>query len=186
MKAAVLVIDMLEDFFLSGPLSERRGRLTAATNRLVIAARDAAVPVIWVRQEFESDLSDAYLLMKDKGNRITIRGTNGCKLLSELDVSEADHEIIKKRYSAFFDTDLEYLLVSQGIEHLIMAGVNTHACIRSSAVDAYQRDYRVTIALDAVDSYDENYHVESLRYFEQSIGKLQDNDQIIRGCLTCN
>lgn len=180
MKFAVVVIDMLEDFFKSPPLSEKREGLTRATNTLVQQARQSGGMVVWIRQEFEPDLSDAYLSMKDHNTHITIRGTKGCQILRELDVANEDSVLIKKRYSAFYQTDLTKLLEVASIEHLVLTGVNTHACVRATAVDAYQQDFRVSLATDAVDSYDEQYHRESLRYLEQSIARLTSTETLIQ------
>ena len=185
MTVAIIIVDMLEDFFRTPPLSQERASLISSTNELTKAARAKSIPVIWIRQEFKDDLSDAYLSMKDSGNKITISGTDGCKLLAELEVESLDHEVIKKRYSAFFSTDLDKLLCQLNCSRVVIAGVNTHACVRSTAVDAYQRDYRVTLALDAISSYDKGYHEESMRYMKQSIGEALTNTQIVERHLTC-
>jgi nicotinamidase-related amidase len=55
---AVLVIDMLEDFFVDGRLKEVRRDLTARVNTLTYRARNANLPVIWIRQEFREDLEE--------------------------------------------------------------------------------------------------------------------------------
>jgi nicotinamidase-related amidase len=143
-------------------------------------AREVSAPVIWVRQEFEDDLADAFLSMRQTGRRVTIRGTPGCQLLAELDRRPDDHEIVKKRYSAFFGTRLEELLESLGCTHTVICGVNSHACIRTTAIDAYQRDYHVLLAREAISSYDEEYHRESMRYLERSIGTVLTNAELRR------
>src|SRR5687767_12949877 len=106
-KPALLVIDMCEDFFRDGRLLELRPSLCKAMNELVAFFRASGFPIIWVRQEFEPDLSDAFLSMRKTGTRITIKGTAGANVLSELDKKEEEVEIIKKRYSAFFATTLD-------------------------------------------------------------------------------
>ena len=175
---AVIVIDMLEDFFMKSPLSDRRRDLCASINALTSQAHRNQWPVVWIRQEFAPDLSDAFQSMKDTGTHITIQDTKGSQLLEELAVKADDHLVIKKRYSGFYGTALDTLLQSLSCSHLIFAGVNTHACVRSTAVDAYQRDYRVILASDAISSYDDEYHRESMRYLAQSIGVVQTNQQI--------
>ena len=107
---ALLVIDMLNDFFRDGPLAEQRAELTKNVNRLVSRARSDGIPIIWVRQEFEPDLSDAFLDMRKRDVHVTIAGTDGCRILSELNRQPEDHEIVKKRYSAFHGTSLDALL----------------------------------------------------------------------------
>lgn len=177
-RPVFLFVDLLNDFFMEPPLSTQRAALTQAVNELARFARAAACPVVWVRQEFESDLSDAFLRMRESGRRVTIKGTEGCQLLSELVRHEGDHEIVKRRYSAFFGTGLAELLDTLSCTHLIMGGVNSHACIRATAIDAYQMDYRIVLATDAISSYDPEFHRESMRYLAQSIGTPMNNADI--------
>lgn len=178
MRPAFIFVDLLEDFFANSPLSERRAALADAVNDLARHSCERACPVIWVRQEFEPDLSDAFLSMRDSGTHITIRGTDGCKIIREIGREPTDHEIVKRRYSAFFDTKLATLLSSLNTSHIVVGGINTHACVRATAVDAYQRDYRVILAINTISSYDGEYHRESMRYPAQSIGTPMTNSEI--------
>jgi nicotinamidase-related amidase len=178
MKTAMLIIDILQDFFKEGQLKDHREKLATSINELINFGREKDLPIIWVRQEFKDDLSDAFLAMRKSGNKITIENTEGCQLLPELDRQENDHEIVKKRYSAFFKTELDDLLNRLNVDTLILAGVNTHACIRTTAVDAYQRDYEVILATDCTDSYDEEFHKVSLRYLARSISGQLTNEEI--------
>lgn len=165
-----LIVDMLEDFFRKPPLSDRREELIGAANEVVGVAREWSAPVIWVRQEFEPDLSDAFLSMRRTGRRVTIKGTPGCELLAGLDRQPHDHEVVKQRYSAFFGTGLDELLEELGCTHTVICGINSHACVRATAIDAYQRDYPVLLPREAIASYDDGYHQESMRYLGRSIG----------------
>ena len=169
-QPVLLVIDMLNDYFWQGPLADRRGALVHSINELVALFRSRQWPIVWVRQEFAPDLSDAFLSMRDQGIAVTIAGTPGCQILHELDVHVADPVIVKKRYSPFFGTHLDDVLASLKPDFLVLAGINTHACVRTAAIDAYQRDYRVVIAADCVASYDEEHHRVTLRYLK---GKTQ-------------
>jgi nicotinamidase-related amidase len=178
-KPVLIIIDMCQDFFLDGRLAELKLKLSNSINELTKAFRESKFPIIWVRQEFENDLSDAFLIMRKTGKRITIKGTPGAQLLPELEVSSEDLEIIKKRYSAFFQTGLGALLKSLEASHLILAGVNTHACIRTAAVDGYQRDYEIILANDCINSYDAEFHRDSKRYLEGRVGTFISNAQIL-------
>jgi nicotinamidase-related amidase len=176
-RPAVIVIDMLRDFLDSWEAA-RRADLVQAINELVDSARRASVPVIWVRQEFEPDLRDAFPEMRAKGIRIVIKGTPGCEILPELAVAPSDAVIVKKRYSAFYGTDLDEMLARLAPDTLILAGINTHACVRTTAIDAYQRDWPVVIAKDCVDSYDKEHHDISLRYMKDKIAQVMSNQEI--------
>lgn len=170
----LVVIDMLVDFFERSPaLARQRAGLVAGINDLAARFRGAGRPVIWVRQEFRADLSDAFLDMRHRRISITIEGTEGSRVLPELEREQADLEIVKKRYSAFFGTDLDELLPSIEARTLVLAGINSHACVRVTAIDAYQRDYRVILAADCIGSYDPEHHDLSVKYLmEREMGFL--------------
>jgi nicotinamidase-related amidase len=176
-RPVLIVIDMLNDYLGTWEKGKRQ-RLTQSINELVGLMRGASKPVIWVRQEFEADLHDAFLEMKAKGIRVTIKGTEGCRIVPELAVAEQGPVIVKKRYSAFYGTELEKLLAQLGPDTLILAGINTHACIRTTAIDAYQRDWPVVLAGDCVDSYDQEHHAISLAYMKDKIAGVMSNDEI--------
>jgi nicotinamidase-related amidase len=177
--AALLVVDMLQDFFVDGPLAARRHELIQRTNELVDAFHAQACPVIWVRQEFAPDLSDAFLEMRRRGISKTIVGTAGAQLLPELHREDGDVVVIKKRYSAFFRTNLDDILgrIQPGV--LVVLGVNTHACIRATVVDAYQRDCSVIVADECDASYDMEQHELTKRYLDGKLASFRSNQQIV-------
>ena len=177
MTPALLVIDLLNDFLERWPAAARK-RLLDATNELIAMLRRNSTPVIWVRQEFEPDLSDAFAEMREKGIRVAIRGTAGAQIVPELKVAAGDRMVVKKRYSAFFQTNLDQLLAELQPDTLVLAGINTHACIRMTAIDAYQRDWKVVLAADCIDSYDREHHEISQRYMKDKIAALMTNDEI--------
>ena len=183
MKASVLivpvliVIDMLSDFMADWEPGRRR-QLVQSINELVAIFRDHSRPIIWVRQEFEPDLSDAFPEMKAKGIHTVIKGTPGCQILPELSVSPSDTVLVKKRYSAFFGTELDEKLALLMPDAIVLAGVNTHACIRTTAIDAYQRDWPVVLALDCIGSYDREHHEISLKYMKDKIAAVLTNEEI--------
>src|SRR5262245_45492014 len=105
MDFALLIIDVLVDFFERVPeLSAQRARLVAATNQLTEAVRGAGQPVIWVRQEFRPDLSDAFLDMRRRGVAVTIAGTEGSKILPELKQAASDYVVVQNSTRAFYGT----------------------------------------------------------------------------------
>lgn len=172
-KAALIVVDMLNDFFeRSRVLEAQRPGLVANINALAQTFRTASLPVLWVRQEFAPDLHDAFLDMRANKTSITITGTPGCELLPELERLSTDPVIVKKRYSAFFGTVLDARLSETAPETLVIAGVNTHACVRMTAIDAYQRDYDVIVASDCIASSDPEHHDVTLRYLDGHIARV--------------
>ncbi len=171
-RPAIFVIDMLNDCFGHAKLQRLRPLLCSSINELTAMARETGCPVIWVRQEFEPDLSDAMLDMKSKNIHMFIKGTAGPLILDELDRSGADLEVIKKRFSMFFQTDLDVLLQGLGTDQIILAGVNSHACIRMAAIDAYQRDLEVLIVRECVASKDIHHHDVTMDYLDGGVARL--------------
>ena len=61
---------------------------------------------------------------------------------------------------------------------MVISGVNTHACVRTAAIDAYQRDFRVILARDCVASYDPEHARVSMDYMDGKIARAMSNAQI--------
>ncbi len=176
-KPVLIVIDMQNDFLTKWE-HLGRDRLISQTNDLVACMRQMSLPVIWVRQEFKPDLSDALPEMRAKNIHSVIKGTAGCEIDSKLNVSPTDLVIIKKRYSAFYGTGLDQVLAELQPDGIVIGGINTHACIRTTAIDAYQRDWPVVLASDCIDSYDRAHHQMTLDYMRDKLALICTNREI--------
>jgi maleamate amidohydrolase len=181
-RPVLIVIDMLRDFLDGWPPNSRE-KLVQSTKKLVSMVRERGCPVIWVRQEFQPDLSDAFLEIRAKGTPITIKGTPGCQIVPELPIGPSEIVIVKKRYSAFFGTDLDQTLRELKPDAIILAGINTHACVRMTAIDAYQRDLPVVLASECVGSYDQEHQAVTLRYLQVKIAVMTNEE--IRAHIVC-
>jgi hypothetical protein len=138
-KPALLIIDMLNDSFRNKGLNAKRNELCDSINQLLSFAREKQFHIIWVRQEFKADLSDAFLEMRDENIKMYIEGTFGSEIVEELRKSEDEFEIIKKRYSAFFQTGLNDLLKRLNpsflvSEHPPLTLINLITGFKSSAI----------------------------------------------------
>jgi maleamate amidohydrolase len=174
----LLIIDMLNSFLVQWD-SDARTALIENANALARHFRAKGWPVIWVRQDFKADLSDAFLEMRDNGIFLNIEGTEEAEIAEGLDVAAHDLVLVKKRYSAFFGTNLDEILADCNASELVLAGINSHACIRMAAIDAYQHDIRVVLARDAISSYDEEHERVTLRYLSGKIARIMMIDEIV-------
>jgi len=179
-RNCLIVIDMQNDF-LDRLEDDSRARLISKTNQLIDIFRASGCPVIWVQQVFRSDLSDAFLEMRDRRVSTVIEGTAGAEINSDLARHDEDTIVVKKRYSAFFGTHLEQILSELAPDRVTLAGVNTHACIRTTAIDAYQRDIRVLLASECIDSHDAEHARISMAYMDKKIAVAATNEQISDG-----
>ena len=98
-----------------------------------------------------------------------VRGTAESEVIPELSGYEGDI-IRKRRYSAFFETDLEELLAELKPEKVIICGVCTDICVMHTAADARNRDYPVEVATDCVATFDPEAHRYALQHMEKILG----------------
>ena len=175
-NCAVLVVDMLNDF-VTGALTCDRGKaIVPATARLLDAARAAGVPVIFCNDAHIKGIDRELKLWGDHA----IAGTPGAQVIPELKVSESDYIIPKRRYSGFFQTDLDILLTELGVKTVIMTGLHTHMCVRHTSADAYCLGYDVVVAKEATDSFTEEDYLNGLAYLKTCYGAdAYTNDELI-------
>ena len=175
-NCAVLVVDMLNDF-VTGALTCDRGKaIVPATAHLLDAARAAGVPVIFCNDAHIKGIDRELKLWGDHA----IAGTPGAQVIPELKVSESDYIVPKRRYSGFFQTDLDILLTELGVKTVIMTGLHTHMCVRHTSADAYCLGYDVVVAKEATDSFTEEDYLNGLAYLKTCYGAdAYTNDELI-------
>ncbi|HEY7280816.1 MAG TPA: isochorismatase family cysteine hydrolase, partial [Actinomycetota bacterium] len=78
----------------------------------------------------------------------------GVELYPKLDFQGSDYLVHKRRFSAFYSTDLELLLRNLGVDTVIIGGVATNVCCESTARDAFFRDFKVIFLTDGNGTFD--------------------------------
>ena len=146
-NTAVLVVDMLKDFFDQGGAMVLEGgkSLYAPHQKLLAAARAAGMPVLWLNQSLPPD--DSLFEMRTVH---CLAGSWGAEVVDELPVEAGDIVIPKRRYSGFFQTTLDLTLRERGINTVIVTGVVTNICVRSTVHDAFFLRYKVLVPEDLV------------------------------------
>ena len=167
MAKALLVIDMLNDFLdKDGALSIGDSKniienvfLRIKQNRLdgnkIIYIMDRHLP-----QDAEFEMFPTHCLAGDKG----------AEIVDELAPRDEDFQIFKRRYSAFFGTDLDLTLRELGVSELELCGVCTQICVLYTAADARMLNYNVTVLKDCVDSFDKTAHEFALGEMQKTLG----------------
>lgn len=175
-RPAILVVDMLNDF-VTGALACDRGKgIVPATAALLDAAREAGVPVIFCNDAHLPGIDREF----DLWGEHAIAGSEGAQVIPELKVGEKDYVVPKRRYSGFFQTDLDILLKELGVKTVIMSGLHTHMCVRHTSADAYCLGYDVVVAKDAVNAFTEEDHVSGLQYLKTCYGAdAYSNEELI-------
>ncbi len=163
LKAALLVIDM-QSFFLD-PLSPSFtcGGVAILPNikKLIHIFRAAELPVVYTRHVHHPGLLDAGI-MAGWWEGMCLEGSPESEIHPEIAPQPGEKEVLKHRYSAFYNTDLETILRCLKVEDLVICGIMTNMCCESTARDAYYRDYRVFFLADGTGSINEEMHLASL------------------------
>ena len=175
-KPAILVVDMLNDFVYGALTCERGKAIVPATAELLYAARQKGVPVIFCNDAHIKDIDRELALWGDHA----IAGTPGAEVIPELKLAESDYVVPKRRYSGFFQTDLDILLRELGVKTVVMTGLHTHMCVRHTSADAYSLGYDVVVAKEATDSFTEEDYIGGLAYLKTCYGAdAYTNEEVI-------
>jgi nicotinamidase-related amidase len=155
-KRALLIVDCLNDFL------DPQGALTCGA-----AGRDALQPIARELQTARS-AGDLVIFACDRHlpddsefelyPAHCVEGTWGAHIVPELAPCADERILPKRRFSAFYGTDLELTLREQGIDELRIVGVCTNICVLYTAADARMRGFAVSVPEAAVASFDPEAH----------------------------
>ena len=151
-RPAVLVVDFSCGF--TDPECALGSDLTPqveATSRLLYAAREKGLPVIFTTIAFEPSLKDGGLWMQKVPSLGDLQlGGHWVEIDPRLGPRPDETVIVKKGASAFFGTNLVAILVSQGIDSAILCGATTSGCIRATAIDLLQNGFPTIVPRECV------------------------------------
>ncbi|HZQ74755.1 MAG TPA: isochorismatase family cysteine hydrolase [Burkholderiales bacterium] len=178
-RAALVVIDMQNDFLSAGGWFDSRGidlapvrAVIEPVNRVAAAARRAAIPVIWLNWANRPDRlnlplgvlrTGAYGKRLPKG-RILERGSWGARIVPELRVARGDIHVGKSRLSGFWDNELDSILRRMDASTLFFAGVNLDRCVLATMQDAAFIGYDAVLLDDCSASASPAYCSEAARF----------------------
>lgn len=161
---ALLIVDMQNDFVLPGAeLSTPHAvDIIPSIVTLADACRTNGFPVIYTQEEHRPGLED-FGIEGSFESPHCLEGTPGGAIVNGLQPKEQDYIIApKRRYDAFFGTELDLLLRCLKVENLLFAGVCTDICVISTVYHARNLDYRCYVVEDAVDGTSVERHEAAL------------------------
>ena len=169
---ALIVIDMQRDFLEPGGFGAALGNdvsrlqpAIAPTARLLEAFRSRALTIIHTREGHPPDLRDCPSAKRARGKpslrigdpgpmgRILIQGEPGHAIIPELAPRAGEIVLDKPGKGAFCGTDLQAILETHGVTHLLFAGVTTEVCVQTTMREANDRGYECLLVEDATESY---------------------------------
>jgi len=187
-KCALLIVDMQNDFCCAGGWLHSRG-IDISPNRkpiepirkLVAAFRRERLPVIWVNWGVRKDLLNIHPSLRHAhsprgdepglaepvpGTRSEVisRGSWGAEVVDEINPGSQDVQIVKHRFSAFWDTETDSILRNLGVKTLLIGGVNMDQCVMTTLEDASFLGYDTVLIEDATATTSPDFCVQSVLY----------------------
>jgi len=153
-KYALIIIDMQNDFVLPGAPACIAGAYATIPRikRLLDFFREKGWLVFHVVREYRADGSDVESarrssFLEKKG--YAVPGTKGCEIVDDLAPMKGEYLVVKKRFSAFMNTELDLMLRRLGATHLVVCGTQYPNCVRATIFDALAYGYPVINIMDA-------------------------------------
>ena len=175
-KYALLIIDMLEEFVRGRLRAEAAEQIVPNISRLLEFSRSAGIPVIYAVDSHYAKIDKEFELWGPHA----IRGSAEAKVIKELEPREGEYVVLKRRYDAFFGTDLDLLLRELGVTTLIVTGIHTHICVQQTAVGAFYRGYKIVVPVDCVAAASREWHERGLEYMRSFLGaELVSSEKLI-------
>jgi ureidoacrylate peracid hydrolase len=187
-KSALLIVDMQNDFCTEGGWLHSRG-IDVSPNRkpikplqaLIGTFRDAGLPVVWVNWGVRKDLLNISPSLRhahnpkgdEPGLAQSVPGTRsevikfgswGAQVVDEINPGARDVQIVKHRFSAFWDTETDAVLRNLGIKTLFIGGVNMDQCVMTTLEDASFLGYDTVLIEDATATTSPDYCVQAVLY----------------------
>ena len=188
-RAALLVIDMQNGFL--NPSSAHCIPTAAATvpacAEAIAACRERNLPVFFVVRKYRGNGSDVefsrYPGWRDGGKALSpVCGEAlSDELPPEFGRCERDYTIVKPRFSAFFQTELDLVLRRLGVNTVLLAGTTTPNCIRTTCYDALSLDYNTVVLRDCVSSVTEEIQRVNLQDMENAGAKILSGPAFFNG-----
>jgi len=188
---ALVVIDVQNGFVSKGGSYDQLGmsishyqNVIPKISQLITLCRDAGIPIFYtqaVREQSGIDLLTKVhkILPKSREERIRkkpicVRGTWDADIVDEIKPAPADHIVVKRRDSAFHDTEIGVWMKSLGVDTLLFCGIDTSICVEASLRDAFNNGYDVILISDATASGSPKHLESTIEIVRDYYGLVMD------------
>ncbi len=162
MRPAVIVVDMTLGNIKDG--FDEQKKLVKLVADFLKKMRERSVPVVFACDSFlEKDF-----IFRGRMKPHALRGTEDTRPHPDLGVESKDIVIEKRRFSAFFKTDLDQTLRTLGVDTVLVCGINTHFCVLATAFDALANDFFTIILEDLSSAHKEEIHKKALDLYRST------------------
>ncbi|MDX3926161.1 MAG: isochorismatase family cysteine hydrolase [Shinella sp.] len=180
-KTAIIVVDMINEFCKPGGKMVLPGyeALMPQQKALIAAARTNGVPVIFVIDSHRKNMRRDREWVKRTPHGV--ENTWATEIIDDLEPHEDDIRVVKHRYSAFFQTDLDLVLKDMLVSQIVVFGVVTNICVRSTVHDGFFLGYDIVVPHDACAATGPREHASTLYDIATHFGTVSDTETVAAG-----
>lgn len=177
-RSALLLIDVINPFDFPGgaAFAQRARRVASRILALRERARRKGLPVIYVNDNLGRWRSD----MRELLAFCTRPDVPGAEVSRMLAPGDKDFVVLKSTLSGFYQTPLETMLRTGGVQHLILGGFAADNCVLFTAADAYMRDFRLDVPADCVGAESAEAHKTAVRTMQRLFSARTNASRTLR------
>ncbi len=157
MKPAIIVVDMLKDNFRESsrnPYYEPGRAIIPNLQKVLGESRERRFPIVFACDSFlEGDF-----IFRGRMKVHSLRGTKGSEVVDDLKPAPTDIVLPKRRFSAFFKTDLDQTLRTLDVDTIVVTGVTTEVCVLMTLMDGLCHDFSAILLEDCCASRSKEFH----------------------------
>jgi nicotinamidase-related amidase len=164
MQPAIIVVDMLKDNLKGSsrnPYFQEGMAIMPNLQRLLQESRKRGLPIIFACDSFlEGDF-----IFKGRMKVHSLRGTEGAEVVNDLQPRPTDIILPKRRFSAFFKTDLDQTLRTLGVDTIVVTGITTEVCVLMTVMDGLCHDFSAILLEDCSATRSIEFHKTCLNLY---------------------
>ena len=176
---ALVVIDLQKGIVARQCAPHAAADVVARSARLANHFRESGWPVVLVHVAFAPGRIDGLKQPVDSPNPATTLPPEWSDFVAEIGPRDGDILITKRQWGAFYGTDLDLQLRRRGVRTIVLCGIATNFGVESTARDAWERNYEIFFAEDAMSGLDAESHMFATRKIFPRLGRVRSTEDIL-------
>jgi alpha-ketoglutaric semialdehyde dehydrogenase len=178
-RTALVLVDLQHDYLVRPGLLPPAPALVASTASLLDGFRQLELPVVHIHTATRADGADRMPHWRASGMTACVEGTPGAAPPTPLEPRADELVVTKQYYRGFTDRAVDPWLRARSVARVVVAGIYTHACVRETAIDAYEAGFEVWVGADAVGSTEPAHAALTREWLEPRAAQFRSSRSIL-------
>jgi maleamate amidohydrolase len=179
-RPALLLVDIIKAFTdPECPLGSEAGEVVEANRKLLAVFRSKQLPVFFTTVVYHDESQARVFRSRVPALELLKPGSPWIEVDPRLEPIEGERVVEKQWASGFFKTDLDESLRSLGVDSVVVTGLTTSGCVRATAVDGLQHDYKVVVPAEAVGDRNPDAHRANLFDLNAKYADVMDLQDVL-------